>query len=291
VTKRWTIVLVTLAVCLSSTSGRAEEATTKPAAGAKLKVGVLVSQYTATGPNLGGRPYGYAHANVAGELKDDSLQLIPIIEPDSENDADLAAVVKEKFPDAEGQVYRADDKTSLATLDAIVLARVPNLKDEVIEGVKHAVDGGVGLLVVGRVGNVTPGYTNKGVCELVGMTEAVYAWNLKPQPCEILAADDPLIKSVPPTDTWEATPAGAMGKLKEGSKPLIKLSATDELKFPADKEKTAAEGDYNVLYVTSLGKGPVLVCAWSTLPTPLRHLDGQSFYVRGLHRLAEMKKK
>ncbi len=285
-------VIVVLVLCCMCELSRGEDATTKPApAGGKLKVGVLVSLYTATGPNLGGRPYGYSHANVAGELKDESLQLIPIIEPDSENDADLATVVKEKFPDAEGQVFRADDKNALATLDLIVLARVPNLKDEVIEGVKTAVDGGVGLLVVGRVGNVTPGYTNKGVCELVGMTEAVYAWNLKPQPCEVLASDDPLIKNVPQADTWEATPAGAMGKLKEGSKALIKLSATDALKFPGDQEKTSVEGDYNVLYLTSLGKGPVLVCAWSALPTPLRHLDGQSFYVRGLHRLVEMKKK
>jgi hypothetical protein len=226
---------------------------------------------------------------VADELKDASLQLIPIIEPDSENDADLATVIKEKFPEAEGQVFRADDKTALATLDAIVLARVPNLKDEVIEGVRTSVDGGVALLVVGRVGNLNPGYKDKKVCELVGMEEAVYAWNHLAQACEVVAGDDPLLKDLPGADSWAVGPAGAMGKLKEGSKVLIKLATTDELKFPGNDKPEGV--DYDVLYLTSLGKGNVLVCNWTNPPPAIRRLKGQGFYVRGLHRLVEMRKK
>ncbi|HEX8521930.1 MAG TPA: hypothetical protein VF669_06705 [Tepidisphaeraceae bacterium] len=275
--------------CLAVSVAGAAEATTKPAEG-KLKVGVLVSQYTATGPNLGGRPYGYDHAKVTEELKDDSVQMIPIIEPGSEEDADLAGVIKERFPDADNQVFLASDENSMKSLDAIVLARVPNMNEDVLDGVGKAVQSGVSLLVLGRVGNVNPGYKDNRVSDLVGMTEAEYAWSQQPQPMEIVAADDPLLKDVP-SEGLVAMPAGVLGKLKEGSKPLIKLSSKDALKFPKNEEHEDRELDYYTLYLTSFGKGQICVCNWTALPRAIRGASEQNFYIRVLHRLAEMRKK
>ena len=123
-----------------------------------LKVGVLVSEYTATGPHAGSHPYGYAHAAVAADIKDTSIVLIPVIDPGSESEAGLADAIKEHFPESEGKVLNGGDVEALKTLDALVLAAVPNLKDEVIDAVHAVVSEGKPLLVVGRCGNLNPGY-------------------------------------------------------------------------------------------------------------------------------------
>ena len=262
-----------------------DPATTQP--NGKLKIGVLVSQYTATGPYLGGgKPYGYDHTKIADDLRDDTIQLIPIIEPGSETDTELADAIKERFPDSEGQVYLVNDGAALKSMSAIVLARVPNIKEDALAGIHAAASEGTPLLIVGRAGNVNPGYKEQKVRDLVGMSEAEYAWAPRPQPAEVLDAAHPLIKDLlTEGQQFNVQPAGALGKLVDGSKPLIKLNP-QELRRPDAVEQN--DIDFYPLYTTNLGKGKVVVCNWTTAPSVLKT---EKFYVRCLHYLTMSEKK
>jgi hypothetical protein len=183
-------------------------------------------------------------------------------------------------------VYLASDGAALKSMSTIVLARVPNIKEDALAAIHAAVSEGTPLLVVGRVGNLNPGYKDQKVRDLVGMSEAEYAWSPKPQPAEVLDAEHPLIKDLF-TDGQEfrVMPAGALGKLKDGSKPLIKLNP-QELRRPDAVEQN--DIDFYPLYVTSLGKGKVIVCNWTTAPGVLK---SEKFYVRCLHYLTMAEKK
>jgi len=260
-----------------------QAAATQPAEGHKLKVGVLVSYFTATGPSRINRPYGYEHAAIADALRDPAIQLFPLIERDSETDEELAKVIAEKFPQSDNQAFFADDIESLKSLDAIVMSRAPNLNAQVIDGVTQAVQSGVGLLVVGPVGVNDPGYTEP-LANLLGMTEdAGYAFCSQPQDVELVAADDPLIKGLGDAAAWAAQPNGVMGTLKEGAKPLIKLSSNDAL-LPRNHPNT----DFCLLYMTTVGKGPVIVCNWSgVMPEPAKNAAEPGFYVRCVLRLKQ----
>jgi len=279
---------MTACVVFASSGARGDDAPAATQPSTKLKVGILVSQYTATGPFLGGgRPYGYDHAKIAAELKDESVQLIPIIEPGSENDGDLADTITHRFPDAEGQVFSAGDASALKTLNVIVLSRVPNLKDDALGGIHQAVSEGTSLLIVGRVGNLNPGYKDEKVRDLVGMKEAQYAWESKLELAELIEPIDPLLKdALPEGQELRIAPAGALGKLKEGSRPIAKLASRDGLRLPADEP--AIDADFYAIYATSLGKGKIIVCNWTNLPSVLKP---SGFYVRCCHHLTDTKGK
>jgi hypothetical protein len=287
--RSWLAVLAVIMLMAGALPARGDEAATQPAGG-KMKVGILVSEFTATGPHSGAQEYGYAHAKIAAEIKDPSIVLIPIIDPGSESEAGLGEAIKENFPDSEGKVLNAGDPEALKSLDAIVLAQVPNLKDEVLEGVTKVVSEGTPLLVVGRCGNLNPAYKNKMIGDLVGMTEAHFAWTRGTGPAEVVAKDDPLIKGLNAPEEWTVTVAGAHGKLNEGAVPLVKLKADAELRLPGNSTRGEGE-DYFVLYQTTLEKGPVMVCNWTKLPDEIASVEGPGFYVRCLKRLVEAKKK
>ena len=301
--RAWMVgVLICLIGMVCARAGAEEAATkasTQPAAAAaastapagegqkKLKVGVLVSLYTATGPSRIGRPYGYEHANVADMLRDSSVQLFPLIERNSETDEELAGVIEEKFPESGNQAYFADDIESLKSLDAIVIHRAPNLNTEVLEGVGQAVGAGTGLLVIGPVGVNDPGY-KEPLVNLLGMEEEEvgYAFVGEPQDVEIVAADDPLLKDLADAAAWAAQPNGVHGKLKEGAKPLIKLTSIDAL-LP----RSGRSEDFYLLYQTHVGNGAVIVCNWSgVVPDAAANVSEPGFYVRCLQRAVAMRK-
>ena len=262
-------------------------ATTQPdASHPKLKVGVLVSHFTATGPSRIGRPYGYDHVGVTDSLRHASVQLFPLIEKGSESDEELAKVIAEKFPESGEQAYFADDIESLKSLNAIVISRAPNLNAEVIEGVTQAVNSGVGLLVIGPVGVNDPGYAEP-LNNLLGMSDNVgYAFCAQPLEVELLAGDDPLIKDLGDAAAWTAQPNGVMGAFKDDVKPLIKISSTDQL-----VPQNHPDADFHLLYQHMVGHGPVIVCNWSgVMPDAVEKATESPFYVRCIHRLVELRK-
>jgi hypothetical protein len=284
---------VVLLVAVISTVSRGQQAATTQAAAkqsseGKLKMGILVSEFTATGPHAGAQPYGYAHAAIAGEMKDDSIVLIPVIDPGSESEAGLAEAIKENFPESEGKVLNGGDAEALKSLDVIVLAAVPNLKDEVIDAVSGVVSEGMPLLVVGRCGNLNPGYKNPKIAELVGMSSARFGWTRGQGKAQVVAKDDSLIKDLG-AEELTLSVAGGHGTLKDGATPIMKLASGVELRLPGDQTKGEDE-EYLVMYQTKLAKGPVLVCNWAKLPEQLATLEGEPFYVRCVKRLVEAKK-
>src|SRR4051794_38085262 len=204
----------TKATTQAAASHPAEAAKAEGAAGHKLRVGFVVSLFTATGPSKMGRPYGYDHADILEKLHDESVQLIPLIEPDSQDDEDMKKMIAEKFPDANGEVMRADDLESLKSLDVMVAYRAPNMKDEVLTGLTKAVEEGVGLLWVGPVGVNVPGCTEL-LNNLIGLKEGQYGYASGPQEMEIVGKEDPLLKDLTDEGKWGCTPNGVNGHFKD----------------------------------------------------------------------------
>ncbi len=256
-------------------------------AGHKLRVGFVVSLYTATGPSKLGRPYGYDHADIVEKLHDASVQLIPLIEPDSQDDEDMKKMIAEKFPDAKGEVMRADDLESLKSLDVMVAYRAPNIKDEVLAGLTKAVEEGVGLLWVGPVGVNNPGCTEL-LNNLIGLKEGQYGYAGQAQEVEVVGKEDPLMKDLTDEGKWRCAPNGVNGHFKDDVKALVKLQSTADMVFPFQKIDTDA--DFYLVYQAPLGKGLVIVCNWSGNPPEVVN-EEPNFYVRCFKRLGELRKK
>src|SRR5205085_8924268 len=106
---------------------------------AVIKVGVVVTAHTSE------QRYG-AHGNeaIAKQLKDPNIELYAIIDPGSEDEADVVAAMKQYFP--EGRKIVGDDAKALAKLDVIVASRAWYMQPGVLDAIEEAVNGGVGFL-------------------------------------------------------------------------------------------------------------------------------------------------
>ncbi len=282
---------------------RAAEPETKQTAQAEataevpVKVGVLVSNYTATGESWTGQPYGYAHAGIAQKLRHPSVELFPIIEPDTQEDENQKKVLEKHFKGTP-PLLATDDK-ALRRLDVIVLNQSWNLHEDVVDAIHGAVSDGVGLLVVSAAGVVNPGFTAE-ITDLHGMTQAQYMWHPKPQQSTVISPSSLFPQKVAPNDAQEATrdwkfpPNGVAGRLKEGALPLVQLDATAQVGYPKGKIDMGEEGKtIYTLYISRLGRGAIVVCGWMTWVEPPAVINmattDQPFYMRCVHRLRQAK--
>ncbi|MBA3273941.1 MAG: hypothetical protein H0T11_08750 [Chthoniobacterales bacterium] len=249
-----------------------------------LKVGVIISKFTATGPNWGGAPYGYTHANIAKALAVDGIELHAIVEPESEGDAALVAALAENFP-ADVPLLDGHDEEVLKTLDVIVGQRIANMQDEMVAAIHGAVNAGTGLFIAQTFGTVTPGYRDE-VCDLFGMESAAYAFNAVPLACDVQAAD-PLLEGTEDAGVdWQAQPSGTAGILREGVTQLVAISDVSAVQFRRNQDP---EFQLPLLYFTHHGKGGIVVSNFKDLPEPLLNLTGDPFFVRCVKRAAALR--
>lgn len=249
-----------------------------------LKVGVIISKFTATGPNWIGTPYGYSHAMIAKDLLADDVELYAIVEPETEGDADLATALAEHFP-ADVPTIDGHDAEQLQSLDVIVGQRVANMNDEMIAAVHEAVRQGTGLVISQTFGTVTPGYRQE-ICDLFGMKTAGYAFNMTPVACEVLAADPILEGSEDAGVEWQAQPSGTLGELAEGVTVLVNVTDIDSVQVKQNEADTIT---LPMLYFTHLEKGGIVVSNFKELPDPLKNLEGENFYLRCVRRAASLR--
>ena len=252
-----------------------------------LKVGVVISRFTATGPHWAGAPYGYSHANVAQQLVSPDVQLFALLEPETESDGDLATALAEFFP-PDVPKLDAHDPAALKTLDVIVAQRVANMNDEMIAAISEAVGGGVGLVVSQTFGTVTPGY-RPAICDMLGLDDATYGFHATPVACEVTATDPILAGTEAAGTEWQAQPSGTLGRPREGVTPLVKVGDIDSVEVVMNRG--GVEGRiWPMLYFWRHGNGPVIVNNFKELPDPLKTLEGDNFFLRCVKRAAAMRK-
>lgn len=185
----------------------ASQPSTAPA-GQRIKVAVYLSEFCAKGAN--GTQWAYGHScQMVGDLHDPALEVVPLIEPGTENAPDLAKVMHIYFHDA--QPADATDPAVLKTFDVLVLPRINYIQNQELDTIEQAVESGVGLLIRNTFANGLPGYTPQ-VAELNGFQRCGFDYAPHPANCTILA-DNPLLGSLHKGDTISLTPNGVTGNL------------------------------------------------------------------------------
>jgi hypothetical protein len=142
-----------------------------------LKVGVLFSHFTATGPSRIGRPYGHGTCQTLTEqLIGVGFDLYAVVEPDTGDLAELRSALGKH-----GLVNRmvdGSDPAALAQLDVIVLRMRYNLRDNVVAAFDTAVRNGVGLVCFGASGHVSSEQNGEGlgILDILGLSSPTYTW-------------------------------------------------------------------------------------------------------------------
>lgn len=265
----------------------AKEGDAEETPGGPLKVGVMISHFTATGPHWGQSAYGYAHADIAKNLALPSITLFAIVEPDSENDPAFVEALEANFP-AEVERVNAHDPAALKELDVIVANRIPNLTPEALEAIHSAVQKGTGLFIGQTFGTVTPGYaSDPKLADLLGMDSPTYAFDRGESVVEVAAPADPLLEGVEGSDeAWVTIPNGAMGEPRQNVAAVLKVRSTDTINYKTDD----AVGEMYLLYAHRFGKGGVVVQNFKRIPEPLSRLpEDDNLFIRCVRRAADSK--
>jgi hypothetical protein len=251
-----------------------------PAPGRPIRVGVIVSAFTANGPHWLQQPHGYAHAEIAATLVDPSVDLYAVVEPDTEQTPGQRDLIDRLFP--AGHAIVCTDSAAMAGLEVIVAHRVWNLGDPLLGSLTRAVSDGVDLVNISAAGTVTPGYTQQ-VLSLLGLTDAAYVAQRSMASARTLA-DHPILGSLPPDTSLALVPDGAMGHLQ--GTPLI-VSPRVTRPFHTDLAEPRADlGPLHPLCLARLGKGQIIVCNWRSPPASLDQATGGSFYINCIRWLA-----
>ena len=250
------------------TRGAAKPQATASGAGAKapasapnrVKVGVYLSHFSATGPSWLNRPYGYtSQVTQLRHLKGPELDLYPFVEPGTETDADLAKRLRSHFGTKRPlDITRAAD---IRTVQVLIVNYSPNVAPEALDAIETAVRHGGVHLVTRAIGAVTPGW-NEQTTRLSGLTSAQYGWNPQPVDCEVVTPH-PLLGSLKAGDVIPMLPNGAYGTLPAGAVPLIRVKEMADVTAVSELAPDSDTFVHHPIYLSRLGKGQILGCSFA----------------------------
>ena len=251
-----------------------------------MRVGILVSRFTAEGPHMTRTPYGYGHLDVDRVLRTDPLlQLIPVVEPGTETDPKITAMVRTTFLHV--SPINGAEASQLMTLDVIVLPRVWNETPEVMNAIEFAARQGKGILIVAGFAVTSPG-SSPQVDRLNGLKEGNYQASANAVDCEVIA-DHPLLGKLSKGDSLSIEANGEFGVLPDDAVPLIRVkdpaaaSATWMVTPTTVLSTNSPEGRFCPLFISHLGKGTIVNCefpAWSPVPAALDAATNGQFLAR-----------
>src|ERR1700722_15129967 len=246
-------------------------------AGPKIQVGILLSDFSATGPRRQAAPYGYqGQLRAFRSLHDPRLHLVPVIEPNTASKGNLPRILSQNFPEeAPFDVTNIDQMRRLDVLDATANA---NLRNDVLAIITQRVSEGMGLLER-QIGYLTPGY-NDQTNPLCGFTDGVFGWNANPIECEIVG-NHPLLGDLAnnPGKTISLIPNGTVGTLK--GIPPLRVKDMKQVTLVAAGH-TVGTGEYLYpLYISQLGHGRIVGVGYSQgrdVPPELEAAHHGKFY-------------
>lgn len=247
----------------------------------KIKVGVYLSHYTANGPNWTGKGWGYnSQVRILREMKTPGLELYALIEPGSEKQPDLLAKLNTHFKTR--PKLDVTDPSALRQLDVIVANAVNNVPDAALTALETVVGEGKGLFIRCVLGDFEPGFTPQ-VCRLHGLSDGAYAWNREPVEAEVVASH-PILGTLSGRtgSTLRVRANGGFGAFAPNALPLIRLRDGQPVQPSTD---TPQEWPFYPLYVSTLGKGRIVVCSiagHADTPHELQAATDGQFVVRAI---------
>jgi len=247
----------------------------------KIKVGVYLSHFTANGPNWTGKGWGYnSQVRIMRELKSPEIELYALIEPGSEKEPDLVAKLNTHFKTR--PKLDVTNVTALRQLDVIVANCVNNVPDPALTALETVVGEGKGLFIRCVMGDFEPGFTAQ-VSRLHGLSDGAYAWNKEPVEA-LVVGEHPILGTLSgKKETMMRVRAnGGFGAFVPNAVPLIRLR-DGQVVHPSTE--APEEWPFYPLYVSSLGKGRIVVCSmagFAETPDELQAATGGRFVPRAI---------
>jgi RNA polymerase sigma factor (sigma-70 family) len=256
---------------------------TPVAAGDVIRVGIYLSDYTATGPHWIPNNYGFGdQVKPIAALKDPSIDLEPVVEPGTEDTPQIARLLNSNFPGK--KPLNSASLEDLQTLDVLVAQAAHNVPQGTQTAIHEAVHEGLGFLNRGFM-TVRPGYTPL-YGDLAGMRPVNYGYNLGPVECEIVG-DSPLLGDLAGHvgKTMMIEPAGPLGQLS--GIPLIRVTDMSQITRQNGRRLTA--GTYMYPFCLSqFGKGRIIAFSFAhyEIPQVLNSANHGRFYIHCVQWLA-----
>ena len=275
-----------------------------------IKVGVILSERTATGPHphtateAQTERYDLGHQSIIQYIKGSDLDVYVIVEPGPQNIFAPLIANYEKT----GHVIDGTDAVRLGKLDVIVAGHDWMMVPQVADAVSKAVHGGVGFLVQAGYAIFDPSLTPE-VAEMNGLVPpANYFASTGNSVALTVFASHPILRDLRVGQTVHV-PAiyGVMGRLPAGAQPLLALPQTHNdvppqwakwigdrtggSTTPVDSGKLNDPSDplvYFPLYLSQVGKGRMIGCGWHNAPPEELMTGGsaEAFYLRCVKWLA-----
>jgi hypothetical protein len=285
---------------------------TQPRANA-IKVGVILSERTATGPHPHAATeaqterYDLGHQSIIQYMKGADLDVYVIVEPGPPN---IFAPVIANYAKT-NHVIDGTDAARLAQLEVIVAGHNWMMVPAVANAVSKAVHGGVGFLVQAGYSIFDPSLTPE-VMEMNGLVPPVQYFASTGTGSGIpltVVTSHPILRDLRVGETVHVFALyGVMGRLPAGAQPLLALPQTRNdvppqwakwiaertgggTAAPIDSGKLNDPSDplvYYPLYLSQVGKGRMIGCGWHNAPPAELITAGsaEAFYLRCVKWLA-----
>jgi hypothetical protein len=255
------------------------------ATGPQIQVGILLSDFSATGPHRQAKAYGYqTQLRAVKALHDPAIHLIPVIEPGTARKGQLPRILDQNFAGAAPiDVTNLEEMRKLDVLSATAAA---NLPEDVIKAITQRVREGMGF-IQRQPGYITPGY-NAETNDLCGFTDGVFGWSANAVECEVVG-NHPLLGDLSGqiNKTIMLTPNGTVGQLK--GIPLLRVKQMRQVMVVA-ADHTVSTGEYLYpLYISQLGKGKIVGIGFTQskdVPEALDAANQGRFYIHCAEWLA-----
>jgi RNA polymerase sigma factor (sigma-70 family) len=283
---RWALLAAAMSIallCAASTYAYQHRHAPAEAAAARVavRVGVLLSQ--SCGDNSSD-PYKGQFRLVA-ELRDPLITLVPLIDRSTENDPQLIPLLAAK--ELAGQKPIDDcDPLALQGVDVIV-ANQANVGGKVFEAIERAVENGTGLVM--RQACPPDFIFDQQVLRICGLVQGQYAYKPYEELRAQVVGEHPLLGRLSGKKSIVLLkPNGPYGVLAKGAQPLLRLVQDEHVKLEPVGPQMATYADradvtFDPLYVYTIGKGRVVMCAFAGFKPISLELDaanGGKFMIR-----------
>jgi len=259
---------------------RAMPTTARSASGpSAIHVGYYLSHQSAVSTDwTSGQPYGYS-TRLLQDLNDETFDVIPVIEPGTEQLGDLPAILATSFPGK--RPVNVTDPAALKTLD-VFIAGSPNVPEDALVAIETAVRDGMGLMIRSLFAVDSPGFTPI-VQRLYDLGRSYRCGSLVSVEAEVLM-EHPILSSRTgkPGQLVRMRPVGAYGPLGPNSTGLIRV------KDGSTMRPIPAESVVHTVYIHQLSQGRIVCCCFSVYDTPknLSESVGPKFTIEAVKWLA-----
>jgi RNA polymerase sigma factor (sigma-70 family) len=261
----------------------------------KIKVGFMISDYTATGPgddhglNI---PQGLdSLLRALRKMDDPEFDRFAILEPNTAAKGRIPTILRQNFPTAD-RVLDGTSVDDLRKLDVIVCPGCLNMRDDVLNAITTVVTERVGLLNQDSTGCNRPGLT-EAVNRVNGMTRYGCLWNpiAGGWDCDVVG-ESAILAGIKPGQKVKLQPdfLGSIGIIRDGQ-PLLAAPGLPNLSPHHIATTVPADTVFYPMYVSHLGQGNILCLQWNTKGNDasqpvLEALTAGRFYPRCIEWLA-----